>query len=209
MKFISINILVFMAVCLYTLPALAQEIQSVYRKTVIVGGQSSRAAHGGFVDLQRGQVYTLDEATTIQNQIDLLYGYGKNTKSNIIAVSSRSRDYFGKRYRDKLHEWTELNRGTFIAVENTREQRNIFKKIKTAAQLCDAFETGLKTVENRPDYKKALHGPSSHRLRGVKENEIIYFKSIYREGVYAAFRVVEIKEGQQGYIKLDLITVGN
>ncbi|WP_146746564.1 hypothetical protein [Sinomicrobium soli] len=188
---------------------MAQETRSVYRKTVTVGGQDSRAAYGGFVDLRRGKVYTLDEATAVQDQVDMLYGYGKNTKSNIMAVSSRSRDYFGRRYRDRLHEWTELNRGTFIAVENTREQRKIFKEIQTAGQLRQAFEAGLKTVENRPDYDRGAHGPSSHRLRRLKENEMIYFKSIYREGVYAAFKVVEIREGEQGYIKLDLITVGN
>ncbi|WP_461534015.1 hypothetical protein [Sinomicrobium sp.] len=211
MKLLNNSIIAFVTTCLLSLPALAQDDQPVHRKKIMVGAQGAKsgaAPYGGFVDLQKGKVYTLDEATDIQEQIDMLYGYGKNTKSNVISVSSRQRDYFGKTYRESLHKWTELNRGTFIALPDTKENQKTFKKIKTVGELKEAYETGLKVVKDRADYKLTSHGPSSNRLRRLKENELIYFKSRYREGLYAAFKVIEVKEGYRGYIKLDLITVG-
>ncbi|WP_461534019.1 hypothetical protein [Sinomicrobium sp.] len=211
MKTLFINVLCFSLICLSSLPSSAQDKQPVHRKTITVGGQGTRSEHGSFVDLKKGKVYGIDEASGIQNQIDMLYSYGKKTKGNIISLSSYTRNYFSPRYTKRMHEWTELNRGSFVALPADKELRKQFKKIKTAEQLKEAYVQAAKTVKDRPGYKSTLHGPSINRLRTVKVGDIIYFKSIYGrdEDMYAAFEILEVEEGYNGYIKIDLISESN
>src|SRR5690554_3136266 len=148
-----------------TTAAIAQDNVRVSRRTVTLGAQNQKAIYGGFVNLATGSVYSLADVGPHQGAIDLIYAYGSSTGINLMLPSSAGLRSFGSHYRSQVAEgWEQRNRGTLIALENSRDSRRLFRGVKTNQQLLAAYDQALSGVNSRPGYSKTLHGPAA-RIR--------------------------------------------
>lgn len=196
-----------LAICVLSGVALAQNQTKVERKTITLGAQNQKSAHGGFVDLRTGQVYSLSDVGPNQGVIDLIYTYGTGTKLNLMMPSSTGLQHFGAAYKAQVFEgWDQKNRGTLLALENNRENRRIFRNISTDQDLADTYEEFLANISDRSDYVKVDHGPAA-RIKKMEIGDYVFVRSRDR-GLLAMGRIVDVEPGFQGHITIDFKVTG-
>lgn len=204
----SMRVIPFITYCLLflflgTTAAIAQDNKRVTRRTVTLGAQNQKSLYGGFADLLTGKVYSLADVRPNQADIDLVYAYGSSTSYNLMLPSSAGLRSFGASYRAQVADaWTQRNRGTLVALENNKENRKLFRSVKNNKQLLDAYDQAVKEVNSRPGYSRTLHGPSA-RIQKLNIGDYFVLRSRDRN-VYAIGRIVDVKEGYQGYVTLDV-----
>ncbi|HLR00747.1 MAG TPA: hypothetical protein VK102_10270 [Sphingobacterium sp.] len=186
----------------FSRPGIAQEDKKLSKLSVTLGAQNINSPYGGFLDLTEGKVYTLDEAAENQKKIDLVYTYGKTTMINLLAPSSAGLNYFGKRYKDNTSEWDTKNKGSFIVMEDNKENRKLYKATTTNEELKDLYVRAFKEVTDRKDYDRKKHGPRV-RVGSINIGDYIVFRSRSKD-IYAVGRIVDFVKGYQGNIRLDL-----
>ncbi|RAV29654.1 serine hydrolase domain-containing protein [Sinomicrobium soli] len=187
----------------------------VERFSLVLGGHGIRASRGNFVDMKKGKVLTLKEASAHQPEVDLLYTYGKNTGATLMVPASEGIQFFGTRYKEKVYEaWTHKNRGELVALEDSRENRKVFEEIRNNRQLRQAYDKALKEVGKRKGYKRWVHGPNA-RIQGLKIGDMVFLLINSREKgilsligseeqeILAIGRISSIEEGFNGEIAID------
>ncbi|WP_461534021.1 serine hydrolase domain-containing protein [Sinomicrobium sp.] len=193
----------------------AKEEVNVNKISLVLGAQGSQATHGGFADLKKGRVMSLKEASANQKDVDLVYTWGKSTKADLMLPISTGLNFFGKKLREQVYEgWSHKNWGKLIALEGNKENRQLYKDIKTNKQLKAAYEKALTAVKQREDYYRADHGPNA-RLNKLKEGDIVFVLINSREKgilsligseeqeILAVGEITSITEGFNGEIAID------
>lgn len=205
---LSRGLLVFFSFCLWFIVAnpsavMAQDETRVIRRTVTLGAQNQKSLYGGFVDLATGRVYSLSDVHSNQAIIDLIYAFGSSTGVNLMLPSSAAVGNFGSHYRTQVAQaWKKRNRGSLVALKDDRGTRRLFKSIKNNQQLREAYDQAQQEVNSRPGYSKALHGPGA-RIQKLETGDFFVLHSRDRN-IFAIGRLVDLKEGYQGYVTLDL-----
>lgn len=202
MKMIKRTGFLTLSVCLLFLGISTVKAQKLTRHTITMGAQNQKAAYGGFADLITGNVYSLSNIAGHQSTIDLIYAYGSKTTINLMMPSSTGLQYFGSVYKTQVYAaWKKKNRGSIVVLENNKENRKLYKTVKTNQQLEDAYSHAASTIKNRPGYSRTSHGPSA-RVRHINIGDYILIKSRDR-GIYAIGRVVNGEKGYTGNVTID------
>lgn len=175
----------------------------VVKKGINIGAQNHNSTHGGFVNIRDLEVLKLSEASSKTTSIDFIYTYGQKTGINILTPASSSMGSFGASYKHASEIWNVKNRGTLIYLQNTKENRSLYRSIKSNVDLEKAFEKSLINVKQLDDYKRTLHGPNS-RISSLSMGDYFIFKSNSGRG-YAMGRIVDFIKGYQGHIRVDLL----
>lgn len=189
------------AVLLFVFYGQAQDKQKLKEISATLGAQNINSSYGGFLDLTTGEVYVLEEAAENQEKIDIVYTYGKTTKINFLAPSSTGLSYFGKRYKENTATWEKKNKGSFIILEDNRENVKLYRNTKTTEDLKDLYVRAFKEVSEREDYDRKKHGPRV-RVGSVNMGDIVIFRSRSKD-LYAIGRVVDFVQGYQGSVRVD------
>lgn len=178
--------------------------QKLARYSVELGGQSTKAAQGGFLDLKTGTVHGLKDATQNQGNIDLLYVHSKGSGVNLMAPSATILKQFSRYNKGVVEVWETKNSARIVLLGKDKKHRKTFSRAKTNAHLEKAYNDAAAEVKTRDDYKVSKYGPSA-RLANVEVGDYIVYRS--RGGdrnVYAMARVTDIKPGLAGSVSLDV-----
>lgn len=192
-----------LSICLFLIGGVGMvKAQNVTRHTITLGAQNQKSAYGGFADLITGNTYSLSNVVGKQGTIDLIYAYGSTTKINLLTPSSSGLRFFGKSYRDQVYTaWKKKNRGSIVVLENNKENRKLYKRVKTNEQLQDAYSHAASTVTGRPGYKRSSFGPAA-RVMHLNIGDYILIRSRDR-GIYAMGRIVNGETGYTGNVTID------
>lgn len=153
----------------------------VQRFSLILGGQKKTGSSGNFVDMKKGEVMQLEEATENQSRVDLLYAHGESSGANLMLPASESLRYFGEPGLESVsYNWVHKNRGSLIALKGSPENGRLFEKIGNDRQLDKAYGKALKRVGDREGYKRWVHGPNA-RVSNLEVGDIVFLLVNSRE----------------------------
>jgi len=191
----------------------------VDRFPLVIGAHGKNSKKGNFVDLKGKRVLSLEAATQVQNEIDLVYTFGKSSRATLMLPSSEGLKFFGPSLREELYlGWDHKNRGSLIALEGTSENQAMFKKIKDGRQLEGAYQKALDQVAAREGYQLGDHGPNS-RIQRLAVGDLVFLRIDSRDNgilsilgaqapeILAIGRINRIEEGFNGEIALDFKTM--
>jgi len=200
-------------------PTVRVKNTKVDRFPLLIGAHGKNARKGNFVDLKGKRVLTLDGATAMQDEIDLVYTFGKNTRATLMLPSSEGLKFFGPRLKEEQYlTWNHKNQGSLIALEGTPENHKMFKKIKDARQLEQAYRKALDQVPARQGYLLGDRGPNS-RIQRLATGDLVLLRIESRDQgilsilgsdnpeILAIGRINHIEEGVDGEISIDFKTV--
>ena len=155
-------------------------------KRITLGAQDNTTI-GGFYSIADQKVYTLDQATTKQETIDLLCFYEEGR--NNITIASPGANITGIFTGDNSPEnWTVTDTTYFCQVDSAVFYVDAFDALTEN----DAIIQTLFDTEN--NYRKA---------KLLEENDIYAFQT--EDNLYGLFKVVSVTQGETGSVEIDYI----
>lgn len=171
-----------------------------YKLTLM--GQNSNLI-GNMVDLDKGNVYPVEEAGYSPKNIDFGYMYGTSTGGNLMAPVSQGFLTFGDRFKDALLLWgNDRNNATFINLGNESAAQEVFESIKSQESLDSLYTIWYDKIMAYPDYNPGKHGPGQ-RTRPIAFGDVIFFRSENKDRQHV-FRIVKYEQSNRGTLELQV-----
>lgn len=181
-------------------PGDGDEDEISYFDAVEIGGQDNTEA-GSYFNLLSQTPYSLEDASAIQSDIDLIMLVGGSTGVNFLAPASSGLQYFGADIKEAVYEgWTTKNAGQFVNIGNS-ETATVFEGISSEEEMQTAFETALAEVEDMDGYVANENGPGD-RIRQVKVDDVIFFEA--GDGRLAVMKITQIATDASGSVLFEL-----
>lgn len=193
--------LVICVMLLGTMPLMAQK-SDVKVNTIVLHAQNSSLG-GNMVDLDKHQVYTLEEAGYNPKRIDLGFMYGKNTGGNIMAPVSQGFLTFGDKIKEMFLLWgNDRNNGTIINLGNSAAANEIFDAINSSEDIMEGHEHWFDEIMDVEDYDPGKHGPGQ-RTKPISIGDVIFFKSENKKK-YHILRIRSYLPSYNGKVEIEV-----
>lgn len=184
-----------------------QEINDIIYYTQLALGGQDNAEIGSFFNIEEAVDYTLPEASSNQESIDLGMLVGASTGINFLAPASSGFQYFGSEIRDAVYDgWDIKNDGEFVNIGNLDEAEAIFEELEFSADIISAFDDAQANVTNVPGYVENENGPGD-RIRQVNVGDIIFFKT--ESGTIAVLKITSILPDTAGMVEFEMKTAAD
>ncbi|MDT0677968.1 hypothetical protein [Autumnicola musiva] len=184
-----------------------QEINDIIYYTQLALGGQDNAETGSFFNIEEATNYTLPEASSNQESIDLAMLVGASTGINFLAPASSGFQYFGSEISDAVYDgWDIKNEGEFVNIGNLEDAEATFEGLEYAADIISAYEQAQANVTNIPGYVENENGPGD-RVRRVNVGDIIFFKT--EGGAIAVLKITSILPDTAGMVEFEMKTAAD
>jgi hypothetical protein len=184
-----------------------QEINDIIYYTQLALGGQDNSDIGSFFNIEEATDYTLPEASSNQERIDLGMLVGASTGINFLAPASSGFQYFGSEISDAVYDgWDIKNDGEFVNIGNLDDAEAIFDNLEFSADIISAFEEAQANVTSMPGYVENENGPGD-RVRRVNVGDIIFFKT--ESGSIAVFKITSILPDTAGMVEFEMKTAAD
>jgi len=184
-----------------------QEINDIIYYTQLALGGQDNSDIGSFFNIEEATDYTLPEASSNQERIDLGMLVGASTGINFLAPASSGFQYFGSEISDAVYDgWDIKNDGEFVNIGNLDDAEAIFNNLEFSADIISAFEEAQANVTSVPGYVENENGPGD-RVRRVNVGDIIFFKT--ESGTIAVLKITSILPDTAGMVEFEMKTAAD
>lgn len=184
-----------------------QEINDIIYYTQLALGGQDNAETGSFFNIEEAEDYTLPEASSNQENIDLAMLVGASTGINFLAPASSGFQYFGSEISDAVYDgWDIKNDGEFVNIGNLDDAEAIFEELEFSADIISAFDEAQANVTSIPGYVENENGPGD-RIRQVNVGDIIFFKT--ESGTIAVLKITSILPDTAGMVEFEMKTAAD
>lgn len=156
-----------------------------------------------FISFKNKKTYNLLDASYIPDQIDLVFMYGNNTGLNLMTPSSNAVGSFGAKYKINVQDgWDIKKEGSLMVLRDIVKVQMQYKGIKSLNELKSLFAYYELNISGLPGYKSREFGPADNTIR-MQDGDIVLFKSLTTDGLYAIGQVVSSKKSYDGEMKIE------
>ena len=184
-----------------------QEINDIIYYTQLALGGQDNSEIGSFFNIETASDFTLPEASSNQESIDLAMLVGASTGINFLAPASSGFQYFGSELSDAVYDgWDIKNDGEFVNIGNLDDAENTFENLEYAADIVSAFDEAQANVSSIPGYVENENGPGD-RVRRVNVGDIIFFKT--ESGTIAVLKITSLLPDTAGMVEFEMKTAAD